>query len=101
MNDSAEHLRRIAVRATTLGEILDDGGLDQVDLLKMDIEGAEYDLIQDVDSFRRVRSAVIEVHGTLEKRDQFYEQLGDMNFNRIHRAERSEGPCETLFALRQ
>jgi FkbM family methyltransferase len=41
-NGAADH---ITVHCTTLEEILTSNGLDRVDLLKMDIEGAEYEFL--------------------------------------------------------
>jgi FkbM family methyltransferase len=57
------HSDFIQVDARRIPEILDELGWDVVDLLKMDIEGAERDVLADAgDWLNRVRHIVLEVH---------------------------------------
>ena len=52
-----------AVRAATLDELLDEHGFDHVDLLKMDIEGAEVEVFADTSAWiDRVNVVVAELH---------------------------------------
>jgi FkbM family methyltransferase len=57
----------IQVQCTTLSDIMDNGKLDRCDFLKMDCEGAEYDIIYKCpqESLVRIKQMAIEVHGGL------------------------------------
>jgi FkbM family methyltransferase len=63
---------RGAVPGLTVGSLLDQHGLDRVDLLKIDIEGAESDVFADADAVAmwipRVRHLAIELHGPAAER---------------------------------
>lgn len=56
---------RIRVPAVTIPEILDGNGLKRCDLLKMDCEGAEYDILYHCPSevLTRIDRIALEVHG--------------------------------------
>jgi FkbM family methyltransferase len=61
------HGSQVAVRvpAVSLGELLDSAGLDRVDLLKMDVEGAEWELL--AAGFPVGVAAIVgEIHGRSE-----------------------------------
>ncbi len=50
-----------------LSTVLDDAGVERVDLLKIDIEGAESELLRDVDAWaERVDLLVAELHGDFD-----------------------------------
>lgn len=52
------------VPATTLGALLNSLGVDRVGLLKIDIEGAEFDVLEPTDSaLRRLDYVTCEFHG--------------------------------------
>jgi len=53
---------QIAVPARTLDDVIDDLGLDSVDLLKIDIEGAEWDVLPNFRQIDKVRTVIGEVH---------------------------------------
>ena len=55
---------RLAVPSVTLADILDRHGLETVDLLKMDCEGAEYEILEAAipDALGRVRRIAMEAH---------------------------------------
>lgn len=60
---SSEALVANSVRAATLDELLDEFGFDHVDLLKMDIEGAEVEVFADTSEWiDRVNVVVAELH---------------------------------------
>jgi FkbM family methyltransferase len=51
------------VRAMTLDTLIDEYGLDRIDVLKMDIEGAESEVFEDASSWiDRVDALIIELH---------------------------------------
>jgi FkbM family methyltransferase len=52
----------ISVRALTLDRLLDEHGLDEVDVLKVDIEGAEVGVLRTTRALDRVRTMVFEFH---------------------------------------
>ncbi len=54
--------RAIDVRSTRLDHLLAEAGIETVDLLKIDIEGAEYDVLKSFAGLRSVRTIVGEVH---------------------------------------
>lgn len=59
-----------AFRATTIGKVLTDSGFDEVDLLKIDIEGAEKEVFAapDVDDWlSKVKVLVIELHDRMKR----------------------------------
>ena len=49
---------------TTVSEVIRDASLDTIDLLKVDVEGAELDVLRGVDAehWPRIRSVILEVH---------------------------------------
>lgn len=59
-----EGLKKEKVQLTTLAKVLDEHGIDKVDLLKMDCEGAEFDiLLQSGDeTLKKIRTIVMEYH---------------------------------------
>jgi len=67
MNDGLEQKQgsTIKVQCTTLSDIMDNGKFDRCDFLKMDCEGAEYDIIYKCprESLLRIKQMAIEVHG--------------------------------------
>ncbi len=60
-----EHGREFEVPARTLDDVIDEAGIDHVDLLKMDIEGAEGRALAGLSgalASRRVHRVLLEVH---------------------------------------
>jgi len=53
-----------SVPGVSLGQLCQDYGLDEVDLLKIDCEGGEYDIFESapMELFRRIRNIVFEYH---------------------------------------
>jgi len=68
----------IDIEARSLQHLLETSGFDRVDLLKIDIEGDEYDLLLNskVEVLRRCREIVVEYHGLNDAR--FPQQPADI-----------------------
>lgn len=67
-------MRRIEthqVRVRPLSAVVDEEGIDRVDLLKIDVEGAELDVLRGIEErhWPLIRQAVVEVEGWAENRD--------------------------------
>ncbi|ANP52393.1 FkbM family methyltransferase [Streptomyces griseochromogenes] len=65
------------VRVRTLSSALDEQGIDHVDLLKVDVEGAELDVLRGIEErhWPLVRQAVVEVERWQQNRDTVCEVL--------------------------
>lgn len=63
------------VRVRPLSAVLDEQGIDHVDLLKIDVEGAELDVLRGIEDrhWPLVRQAVVEVEGWGRNRDTIRE----------------------------
>lgn len=96
--------KHVQVPQRPLRQLLDERQLEEVDVLKMDIEGAEYDILErDPAVFRRFRNIFAEIHGPREKREVFVRGLADLGFEIVSSAaaaDESRRPVETLFARR-
>lgn len=98
--------RQVPVRE--LGELLDSHGFGSVDLLKMDIEGSEFALFSNPDSWLpRVRRIAMEVHPAYGDVPKVAGLLRSSGFN-VHVTDDRGAPTETppvrggyLFAIRQ
>lgn len=66
---SSPHSPRIEVDGLTLGTLLHRHGIDQVDLLKIDIEGAEIMTLTSDRALERVRFVLGELHPSILKMD--------------------------------
>jgi FkbM family methyltransferase len=75
----------VAVPSRSLRCILDEHGFDEVDILKLDIEGSEHRVVSsDPEILDRVRCVVAELHGTREARDATAELLVARGFGLDH-----------------
>lgn len=61
-NDKPENHKSIEVKTFTLDQIIEQAGLDHVDFLKVDIEGAEYEVIDFCSKLNLVRQISFEWH---------------------------------------
>jgi len=94
--------REVSVPGVTLRALLDDHALERADILKMDIEGAEHDLLAaDPDVFTRFGSVFAEVHGDPERRDGFARGLEALGFEIARRTAEPDAGCETVVARRR
>ena len=85
------------VRAVTVRELLDAHEIDEVDILKMDIEGTEHDILAaDPSVFKRVRYLFVEVHGDAGARDAFVAALEQLGPQVAHRPGAHVPTCETI-----
>jgi FkbM family methyltransferase len=57
----------VQVRALTLDMLLEELELDQVDLLKLDIEGAEFDVLRSTRRLEDIGAVVGELHGPISR----------------------------------
>jgi FkbM family methyltransferase len=62
---SGSRAATVRVSTVTIDRLLDDLGLDQVDVLKLDVEGAELDALRCFEGIDRVSAVVGEVHPEL------------------------------------
>jgi FkbM family methyltransferase len=73
-----------AVQSKTLSELLREQRLDQVDLLKMDIEGGEYEVLLSTppDILRSIRRIAVEYHGNCapHHKAEIFDQLHRAGF---------------------
>ncbi|WP_229714007.1 FkbM family methyltransferase, partial [Streptomyces fuscichromogenes] len=68
-------------RLRTLSEVIREEGIERIDLLKIDVENAEYDVLRGIDQsdWARIRQIVLEVHdadGRLETVRALLQDLG-------------------------
>ncbi len=77
--------REVDVECTTLPELLDELRISRVDLLKIDTEGAEYDILLTCDpaTLARVQAIAVEIHetdGIPHTRDELVRHLTSAGF---------------------
>lgn len=65
----------VTVRTTSLGDLLDQCGIDRVDLLKLDIEGGEFAILRDIAGLERVDAWIAELHLDLNQEMSLQEAL--------------------------
>jgi len=61
------HLPTVEVRTLTLGALLEESGVEEVDLLKVDVEGAELSILEGARQLLasgRIRALTLDVHAT-------------------------------------
>jgi FkbM family methyltransferase len=89
LTDRAQDLERYElVQALSLKEIFDAHAVERCDFLKLDCEGAEYDILSNlpVDYFSRIRKIAMEYHGDADrsarqaKADRLVERLEGLGF---------------------
>jgi FkbM family methyltransferase len=72
----------------------------RIDLLKIDVEGAEHEIIDEPNAFASARVLVIEIHGTSAIRETFLQKLAQ-NYEVVERTADSFAPCEVVLAKRR
>ncbi len=65
------HANKIIVESTTLSQIIIQNNLEQIDFMKMDCEGSEFDILYNTDPehIRRIKKMMIEVHDVDEEKN--------------------------------
>ncbi len=83
------------VRAITMETLLNETGLEQIDILKIDIEGAEVELLRSAPKWlNRVQSIAAEFHGASRRESGFDDLMQKNGFHIV------EGSVHTVMALR-
>jgi FkbM family methyltransferase len=95
--------KKVDCELRTLSSIIEKEGVEKIDLLKIDCEGAEWSVLQGIEDqhWDRIRTMVIEVHDKDERLNKVKSLLSSKGFNFLH-AEREKGledtPMFNLFA---
>ena len=88
----------VSLPQVPLRQLLDNLKLNQVDILKMDIEGGEYNLMkEDPTVFQRFKHIFAEIHGGADQREQFVRQIQDLGFEIVH-GKKAETGFDTILA---
>jgi FkbM family methyltransferase len=71
---------------TTVSQIIRDSAVERIDLLKIDVEGAELDVLRGIeaDDWPKVRGIVAEIHDFDGRVQTIREMLESAGFDRIH-----------------
>ena len=93
--DAAETVR---VPAVTLDEVCAEAAIERIDLLKLDVEGAELDVVEGCQALDAVGTIVGEAHPPVlgERVGEFFERLRDFDVER-----RSESDQSIMFVARR
>jgi FkbM family methyltransferase len=71
--------RPVTVPTVTLDHLIEEHGLERIDLLKLDVEGSEHDALAGADGLARVRAIVGELHPRLTDPDAVLALLADFD----------------------
>jgi FkbM family methyltransferase len=77
----SQHPNAVQVECVTLKQALKENNIDHVDYLKLDCEGAEWEILETIDeeTISKIRVIVMEFH--LKPREEFVKLLGKHRFN--------------------
>ena len=90
-----------SVQAVLMESLLKKHSLPEVDLLKIDIEGAEHNILEKTpECFLKFKYIYIEIHGSIQKREDFRTKLTDLGFTLAHRKSDDSTDCEISFFKR-
>ena len=98
VTDQMSRENTVRVPNLTLRQLMDKHGIARADLLKMDIEGAEFSVLEDGDVLQRFRFMHVEIHGNLDQRNKFVQRVQDLGFVLSERSDVADAPCEQIFA---
>jgi FkbM family methyltransferase len=91
-----EWKKKHQVKLFTLSEIFERFNLDEVDILKVDVEGSEYDILSSsVELFPLIKRVVVEYH-SLELRDRLIDLLSP-HYSVLKIAEKEEAPFGDIY----
>lgn len=86
-------LDRQRVRAATIPQLMDEHGMDRIDVMKMDIEGAEAGIMAgDLDWLDRVGVLIIEIHRKYVEAEPILAALRSKGFSGVEH----HGPCDVF-----
>jgi FkbM family methyltransferase len=97
--------KQVKCNLRTLSSFIQEENVNNIDLLKIDCEGAEWDVLQGikVEDWSKIKSLVIEVHDVENRLNKIKDLLKQNGFTKLH-SEREAGLESTamynLFALR-
>ena len=74
--------KKVECRVTTISRFLDDNNISSVDLLKIDVEGAEEDVLEGIDNshWPKIRQVVLESHFGIGQAERIQQQLMELGF---------------------
>jgi hypothetical protein len=75
-------VRRLRVPAITLDQLFEKNHISKADILKMDVEGMEYDILKGTSVFPRIEKLVLEYHG-LEIKTKLLDLLAEKGFRLV------------------
>ena len=72
-------------KLVNLSTIVDKHDINIIDLLKIDVEGAEFDVVKGIrdDHWNRIKQVVVEVNDVMYTTDEFLGYLRDRGFKHI------------------
>ncbi|PIP94993.1 MAG: hypothetical protein COW00_18140 [Bdellovibrio sp. CG12_big_fil_rev_8_21_14_0_65_39_13] len=102
ISDNQDHSGdAIEVSSILMEDLLKKHHLENVDLLKIDIEGAEFNILEKTpQAFLSFKFIYIEIHGDTEKRNTFKSKLIEIGFTLLHEKIYDSANCEVSFFKR-
>jgi FkbM family methyltransferase len=98
--------KQVTCQLKTLSSIIEENNIQKIDLLKIDCEGAEWDVLEGIkeEHWAMIKSIVIEVHDIAGRFEKVNHLLKEKGFMKLH-SESEKGLENTalynIFALRQ
>lgn len=80
--------KKVMCKLTSLGHFIEKNGIDHIDFIKIDVEGAEFDVIKSIkpSQFPMIKQLCIEVHNINNRVDQLDFYLQEQGYiTQIHR----------------
>ena len=79
------HSQDVSCRLTTLSQILHEYSIPRIDLLKIDVEGAELDILEGIEDqhWPHILQIVMEVHDIQNRLDNIKTMLLDKGFKKV------------------
>jgi phthiocerol/phenolphthiocerol synthesis type-I polyketide synthase E len=100
--DAARNQEVVATPLRALSDVIADEGLERVDLLKVDVEGSEWDVLAGLrdEHWPRIRQIVLEVHNRQNGRSDDIEALLRRRGFRVTVERKDRDPLLALFDIR-
>jgi len=71
--------KNVKIKTCSLDDLLKEQGIEKVALLKLDIEGAEYEVLENFNSWEKIKNIALEYHDFGKHRHEDLEKLLMMN----------------------